>query len=139
MVLALTAVLFGATFQTQLAVARSDTIEASVTGIGVDDDGELLEVTVRAENPTSKSLTLSSAQVVGRSDGEELTQYGTQSLSDTVLAPREATTFTVAVELVDGKAEAARTAIEEDRIRVGGELVGYIENVRVTLGVTNDG
>ncbi|WP_224269641.1 hypothetical protein [Haloprofundus salinisoli] len=138
-VLALTAALFGATFQTQLAVARSDTIDATVTDLGVDDDGELLEVTIRAENPTSKALTLSSAQVVGRSGDGELTQYGTQSLSDAVLAPGEATTFTVTVELVDGRAEETRAAIEEDRLRVGGELVGYIENVRIAFGVTNGG
>lgn len=138
-VFALTAALFGATFQTQIAVARSDTIDAAVTDLSVGDDDEMLEVTVRAENPTSKALALSTAQLVGRTDGEELTQYGTRSLSGTVLAPGETTTFTVSLELLDGEADATRAAIEENRISVGGELVGYIENVRISLGVTSDG
>ncbi len=134
---ALTAGLFGATFQTQLAVAESDTIEASLTELAVSDDGEALEITVRARNPTDKTLTLSSAQLVGRVDGEELTHYGTRSLSGIELSPGEATTFSVSVELVDGETEAARTAVEEGRVSVGGELVGHIEDVRITLGVSN--
>ncbi|WP_224447254.1 hypothetical protein [Haloprofundus salilacus] len=136
---ALTAGLFGAAFQTQLAIARSDSIEASATTLAVSDDGESLEITVRARNPTSKTLTLSGAHLVGRVDGEELTHYGTRSLDDVALAPGETTKFTVAVELVDGETEAARAAVEEGRVRVGGELVGHIEDVRITLGVSDDG
>ncbi|KTG09933.1 hypothetical protein AUR64_09935 [Haloprofundus marisrubri] len=138
-VFALTAALFGATFQTQIAVAQSNTIDGAVTELTVGDDEESLLVTIRAENPTSKAMTLTTAQFVARTDGEELTNYGTQSLSDAVLAPGEATTFTISLELLDGEADAARAAIEDNEISVGGELVGYIENVRISFGVNNDG
>lgn len=132
-------VLFGYTVTGHVAMLQSGSITAEVTDISAADD-DRFEVTFRVENPTIRTVTISSSELeatVGDTTLARDVPGGTPKVS--VPSGGSATvTVPMAIQegyLEDHGQESVHDALSADRVTVQGMLTAKLESSRISVEV----
>ena len=132
-------VLFGYTVTGHVAMLQSGSITAEVTDISAAD-GDRIEVTFRVENPTIRTVRISSSELEATVEGTTLARDVPGGTPKVTVPSGGSATVTVPMAVRDGYLEdhgkeSVEAALAADRVTVKGMLIAKLESSRISVEV----
>ena len=132
-------VLFGYTVTGHVALLQSGSITAEVTDISAVDD-DRIEVTLRVENPTIRTVTVSSSELEATVEDSTLARDVPGGTPKVTVPSGGSATVVVPMAVRDGYLEehgpgSVAAALSADRVTVKGMLIAKLESSRISVEV----